>query len=280
MARKVVLPGKSATAHALSIEDVAVMLEGCDRAAFESCREALRSDTRKGIIALLAKTEKRLDAEEAESARLEGMYAFERGLAEAHGAKVWVGLDEVGRGPLAGPLAAGAVALSPEARIPGLNDSKKLSRTAREEIAETVKRDALAYAVAFVDNGFIDAHGMVASLKKAFGTALADVERQLAARGMACDLVLLDGNPLGFDAREANVVKGDAKCASIAAASIIAKVARDALMVEYAVQYPEYGWESNKGYASEEHMAAIEEHGLSPLHRASFCTSMTQMSLF
>ncbi|MBR2789463.1 MAG: ribonuclease HII [Eggerthellaceae bacterium] len=280
MARTVVLPGKSATARALSIEEVAAMLEGCDRATFESCREALKSDTRKGILSLLARAEKRIAAEEAESARLEGMYAFESSLAAARGAKAWVGLDEVGRGPLAGPLAAGAVVLSPDTRIPGLNDSKKLTPAAREEIAEAVRAQALAWAVTYVDNEFIDAHGMVASLKKAFSTALADVEGQLAAREMMCDLVLLDGNPLGFDAREVNVVKGDAKCASIAAASIIAKVARDALMVEYAAEYPRYGWESNKGYASEEHMAAIERYGLSPLHRASFCTSMTQMSLF
>ena len=280
MARKVQLPGKSATAHALSIAEVSALLDGCDRATYESCREALRTDTRKGIVSLLERAGKRLEVEDAEAARLEGMYAFERELAEMRRARVWVGLDEVGRGPVAGPLAAGAVVLDPATRIPGLNDSKKLSAASREEIADAVRRGAVACAVAFVDNRFIDEHGMVSSLKQAFSDALADVERQLADRGLSCDLVLLDGNPLGFDRRELNVVKGDGKCASIAAASIIAKVARDALMVDYARQYPEYGWDENKGYASEAHRKAIDAFGLTPLHRESFCTSFAQMSLF
>lgn len=280
MARKVVLPGKSATARALSIDEVAAMLDGCDRDTFESCREALRSDTRKGIVSLLARAEKRLAAEEAEMARLEGMYAHERALAEARGAAVWVGLDEVGRGPLAGPVAAGAVVLDAGTRIPGLNDSKQVPPEARKQIARRIKDEAIAWAVSFVDNGFIDAHGMTAALRRAFSEVLASVEQRLCQAGMAVDLVLLDGNPLGFDAREVNVVKGDATCASIAAASIIAKVDRDALMEEYARMYPQYGWESNKGYASDAHRRAIEEYGLSPLHRASFCTSFTQLSLF
>ena len=94
------------------------------------------------------------------------------------------------------------------------------------------------------------------------------------------DLILLDGNPLRLDEREVNVVKGDAQCASIAAASIVAKVERDALMRSYAQRYPEYGFESNKGYASAQHIEAIREHGLSPIHRASFCTAFAQQSLF
>ena len=117
---------------------------------------------------------------------------------------------------------------------------------------------------------------MTASLLKAFRGALAVVE----SAGVKPDTVLLDGNPLHMDPREVNVVKGDGKCASIAAASIVAKVERDALMCEYARQYPEYDFASNKGYASAAHIQAIKEHGLCPIHRASFCHAFTQESLF
>lgn len=276
MARKVTIPGKGATARCLSVAEVASMLEGCDRDTLASCREALKSDTRKGIVTLLEKAERRLEKQEAELARVSALYAFEAELARSRGAVRWAGLDEVGRGPLAGPLAAGCVVLDPDDPIPGLNDSKRIAPDARAGIAEEIKRRAVAWSVAFVDNDYIDAHGMVRSLKKAFADALAQVE---AAVG-PCDVALLDGNPLGFDSREVNVVKGDARCASIAAASIIAKVARDELMERYAEDYPEYGWEKNKGYASADHMDAIREHGLTPLHRVSFCTSFSQMTLF
>lgn len=280
MARKVQHPGQGATARALGISEVRAMLEGCDEATFRALSEALKSDTRKGISSLLARTERRLASERAEAERLEGMYAFERVLAEERRARVWVGLDEVGRGPVAGPVAAGAVVLDPGLRIAGLNDSKQVAPEDRERIAGQVKDGALAWSVIFVDNGFIDDHGMTAALKKAFSEALSDVEAILAGRGMKIDLVLLDGNPLGFDAREVNVVKGDAKCASIAAASIVAKVERDRLMTAYAAQYPAYAWDANKGYGTAEHMRAIDEYGMSPLHRRSFLASQSQLSLF
>ena len=102
----------------------------------------------------------------------------------------------------------------------------------------------------------------------------------MEAKGVAVDVVLLDGNPLHLDPREVNVVKGDGKCASIAAASLVAKVARDHVMEAYAEQYPGYGFESNKGYGSEGHMAAIRERGLCPIHRRSFCSFAAQESLF
>ena len=276
MARKVSIPGKGATAHCPSIAEVAAMLEGCSRETLESCREALRSDTRKGIANLIAQAERRLEKQEAELERVGSLYRFEAELAGARGARVWAGLDEVGRGPVAGPVAAGCVILDPDDLILGLNDSKQVAPEARRLLAQEIKVRSLAWSVAFVDNVYIDSFGMVRALKKAFSEALAKVEEG----GFSCDMVLLDGNPLGFDAREVNVVKGDAKCASIAAASLIAKVARDDLMEELSLEYPVYGWDSNKGYASADHIEAIREYGLSPLHRASFCTGFNQMSLF
>ena len=117
---------------------------------------------------------------------------------------------------------------------------------------------------------------MTASLLLAFRRAVAHIEEA----GVHPDVVLLDGNPLRLDEREVNVVKGDGKCASIAAASIVAKVERDALMCRYAEEYPEYGFDACKGYASAAHIEAIKRYGLTPIHRATFCTAFTQASLF
>ena len=166
--------------------------------------------------------------------------------------------------------------LPDQPRIPGLNDSKQVKPESREVIAVRIKEIALAWTVQYVSPEDIDANGMTASLLHAFRAALAEVE----SAGVKPDTVLLDGNPLHMDPREVNVVKGDGKCASIAAASIVAKVERDALMCEYARQYPEYDFSSNKGYASAAHIQAIKDHGLCPIHRASFCHAFMQESLF
>ena len=138
------------------------------------------------------------------------------------------------------------------------------------------KRQAVAWTVEYVEAADIDAAGMTASLVTAFRHALAHIE----TAGVRPDVVLLDGNPLRLDDREVNVVKGDCRCASIAAASIVAKVERDALMCRYAEDYPEYGFDSCKGYASPAHIEAIKRFGLTPLHRATFCTAFTQPTLF
>lgn len=256
-----------------TLAEIKQALHGADREAYEAIARALAADERKGVKQALASTLRRLDAEDAEYARLEGMYAFQRELC---GGGVCAGLDEVGRGPVAGPLTVAAVVLPETPRIEGLNDSKQISPEKRERIAKEVKELALAWTIEHISPNFIDEHGMSASLRAAFSRAVAAVESQ----GAVLDCVLLDGNPLGIDPRERNVVKGDAKCASIAAASVIAKVERDAIMCDYAVQYPGYGFESNKGYASADHIAAILEQGLSPIHRASFCRAWTQESLF
>lgn len=260
----------------LTVAELKGKLQEATAEEFAALERALVADTRKGVRSAVEVARRRLEAEAAEAARLAAMYSFERGLMDSRGASIAVGLDEVGRGPLAGPLAVGAVVLDPDCRIEGLNDSKQIRPEMREELAEGVKERALAWSVQYVSPHDIDANGMTASLFSAFRSAVAAVEEA----GVKPDLVLLDGNPLRMDARELNVVKGDARCASIAAASIVAKVERDALMCAYASQYPEYGFEANKGYASPEHIEAIKRCGLSPIHRASFCTSFTQPTLF
>ncbi len=261
---------------ASTVQEIKQMLAHADERQFEALERSLAADQRKGVKQALAQAKKRIEDQKAERARVESLYSFQRKIADDRGAKVIVGLDEVGRGSIAGPLAVGAVVLSEDVQIPGLNDSKQVPPAKRQEIAARIKESALAWTVQYIEPHVIDATGMTASLVVAFRRALAAIE----AMGVVPDVVLLDGNPLRMDSREVNVVKGDARCASIAAASIIAKVDRDALMSDYAKTYPAYGWEECKGYASAHHIAAIKQYGLTPLHRVSFCSSFMQESLF
>lgn len=263
--------------HDLTVEKIAAQLQAADQDSFQVLERSLAADTRKGVRRALEAARKRLEAERAEQERLRGLYEYERSLAAERDATVVLGLDEVGRGPLAGPVTVGAVAFPPDAPpIPGLNDSKQVRAECRPAIAQAVKDQALAWTVQCIGSDQIDAAGMTASLTLAFRRAIAAIE----SAGVAVDLVLLDGNPLHLDEREVNVVKGDSRCASIAAASIVAKVERDELMERLDAEYPAYGFAANKGYASPAHIEVIKAHGLSPVHRASFCTAFTQETLF
>ncbi len=183
-----------------------------------------------------------------------------------------VGIDEVGRGALAGPLMTACVALPDEPQVIGLDDSKKLSPKRRAELAAQIEETALGIGIGHVGPAEIDACGMAASLRVAMSRALEACRIDLAARGNdgAIAGVLIDGNPVHVHEHEVCVVKGDGKLACIAAASIVAKVARDNLMVELAREYPSYGFESNKGYGSAAHIAALKERGASDVHRRSF----------
>lgn len=277
--------GRSATSHALTIAQIKERIAQADEDALEALERAYASDSRKGVQQALKSARSRLEARAQELERIKGLYSFQDGVARDFltrkgiligGEPCIVGLDEVGRGPLAGPLAVGAVVLPREPIIEGLNDSKKITPEKREDIAAIVKEKAAAWSVQYIEADHIDACGMTASLIVAFRRAIAAIEEQ----GIKPDVVLLDGNPLHLDPREVNVIKGDARCASISAASIIAKVDRDALMCRYAEQYPEYHFDSCKGYHSEEHAEAIRRYGLSPIHRKSFCTAFMQETLF
>ena len=277
--------GRSATSHALTIAQIKERIAQADEDALEALERAYASDSRKGVQQALKSARSRLEARAQELERIKGLYSFQDGVAREFlsrkgilidGEPCIVGLDEVGRGPLAGPLAVGAVVLPREPIIEGLNDSKKLTPEKREDIAAIVKEKAAAWSVQYIEADHIDTCGMTASLVVAFRRAIAAIEEQ----GIKPDVVLLDGNPLHLDPREVNVIKGDARCASISAASIVAKVDRDALMCRYAEQYPEYHFDSCKGYHSEEHAEAIRRYGLSPIHRKSFCTAFMQETLF
>ncbi len=276
MARAAKRSGERASTTAPTIAELRELLRTTDKTQFAVIERSLAADSRTGVQSALASARRRIEAAHAEQQRLQCLYEHENHLAIKQGGAVILGLDEVGRGSLAGPVAAGAVVLPREPYVEGLNDSKQISPPHRARIASAIKHVAHAWAVAYVEPADIDAQGMSAALRLAFCSAIGMVE----ATGLVVDVVLIDGNPIYCDPREVCVVKGDASCASIAAASIVAKVERDALMERLDKEYPEYGFASNKGYASKIHIEAIRQHGLSPIHRASFCGNFMQQSLF
>ena len=175
-----------------------------------------------------------------------------------------VGVDEVGRGPLAGPVVAGAVILHPDRPIEGLRDSKELEPAAREELAALVRERAVAWAIGRADVDEIDRVNILRA-------TLVAMRRAVSALAVTPSVAYIDGNIApALPIPAITVIGGDAKVPSISAASVIAKVARDAEMTDWAETYPGYGFEKHKGYATPAHMAALDEHGPSPLHRKSF----------
>ena len=178
------------------------------------------------------------------------------------------GVDEAGRGPLAGPVCAAAVILPRGLILPGLNDSKKLTEKRREALYEPIMESAVAYGIAFATVEEIEALNILQA------TFLA-MNRAIAALSVAPALALIDGNrDSGIEVPSRCVIGGDGRCASIAAASILAKVTRDRYMYEMAEQYPEYGFDRHKGYGTAAHYAALRAHGPSPIHRLSFLKKM------
>ena len=191
------------------------------------------------------------------------LWAIEDGCF-AEGFQVVCGVDEAGRGPLAGPVCAAAVILPPHLQIPGLNDSKKLTDKRRRELMPVIKEQALAYGIAFATHEEIDQINILQA------TYLA-MERALAQLNIKPDVALIDGNRAkDFGLPVKTVVHGDSLSASIAAASVLAKVTRDDLMLTMAEEYPQYGFEIHKGYGTKAHYAALTAHGPSPIHRMTF----------
>lgn len=191
-------------------------------------------------------------------------YSYEK---EARGARdiLVCGVDEAGRGPLSGPVCAAAVILPEDCEIAGLNDSKKLSEKARERLFPIITEKALAYCVAFASVEEIEEHNILEATYIAMNRAIEGLKP-------SADFALIDGNRVPRDIKIPceTVVKGDAKSMSIAAASVLAKVSRDRLMLEYDALYPEYNFKKHKGYGTAEHIAAIKQYGICPIHRPSF----------
>ena len=186
----------------------------------------------------------------------------------AGGVKLLCGVDEAGRGPLAGPVCAAAVMLPQNCVIEGLNDSKKLSEKKREVLYDEILERAVSYGIAFATVEEIEEHNILGATFLAMNRAIAKLDPRP-------ELALIDGNRCtGIRIPSCCIVGGDGKCADIAAASVLAKVTRDRYMLQMAERYPEYGFEKHKGYGTKAHYAAIREHGPSAIHRPSFLRKM------
>lgn len=196
------------------------------------------------------------------------------------GYKYIAGVDEVGRGPLAGPVVTAAVVLPEDFDVLGVDDSKKLSEKRREELYDQILDNCVAYGIGMADHKVIDEINILQATKKAMRDAVAACDLQLRVKaGGAVDaeigFVLLDAvNLEGLNKPQHAVVKGDSKVLAIAAASIVAKVTRDRMMVKFAEEYPWYAFEKNKGYGTAAHYAGIREHGTCPIHRMSFLKNL------
>ena len=201
------------------------------------------------------------------------MQAYENEL-RAEGIRYIGGVDEVGRGPLAGPVTAACVVLPEDFDVLGVDDSKKLSEKKREELFDKIKEKALAVGIGMCDNRVIDEINILEATKKAMAEAIRDADSQLEEKGLSpegTEHLLIDAVSLkDVDKPQTSIIKGDAKSLSIAAASIIAKVTRDRLMAEYHRQYPYYGFDTNKGYGTKAHYEGIDKYGITPIHRKTF----------
>ena len=214
--------------------------------------------------------------------RLKEMKTYERAF---YGKDVFyvAGMDEAGRGPLAGPVVAAAVILPPDFDLLGVDDSKKLIEKKREALFELIKEQAVAYGMGMADHRAIDEINILEATKLAMKRAVEALEVRLAEKrpGGAVQHLLIDALTLkDVPIPQTGIVKGDSKSVSIAAASILAKVTRDRMMAEYDIRYPGYGFASNKGYGTKAHYAGIETQGICPIHRKTFLKSVLQGKLY
>lgn len=186
------------------------------------------------------------------------------------------GIDEVGRGPLAGPVVAACVVLPADFDVPGIDDSKKLSEKKREELYKVITEKALAWSIGMADNETIDRINILQATKQAMTEAAKKADDMLVtATGAHIDMLLLDAVHLeDMDIQQESIIKGDAQSLSIAAASIVAKVTRDRMMVAYNEKYPGYGFDSNKGYGTKAHYEGISKWGVTPIHRKTFLKNL------
>jgi ribonuclease HII len=260
-------------AERATIVEVRAAILACAPRDLSALLRELEDDPRAGVRELVRATRGRLRRERAERARLEGLMAMQKEL-HRRGLRIVAGVDEVGRGALAGPVTACAVVLHPDTVILGLDDSKRVPRERRPALASVIRTEALAVCVAHATPREIDTLGVGAATRLAW-------RRAIEGLGVAVDHVLIDGNDAAVDFPATAVIKGDSRCACIAAASVVAKVERDRMMAEdLAPLHPAYGLEVNRGYGTPEHLVAIALHGPSPVHRRSFAPCAEQGSLF
>ena len=221
-----------------------------------------QADERNGVQQALAQWDRKIQRHEKAVALLEEMQQFEN-QARTQGHRLIVGIDEVGRGPLAGPVVAAAVILPEKFQLLGVNDSKKLSAKKRDELYDEIQNQAISIGIGMVDHNKIDEINIYQASKLAMGIALEDL-------CFIPDYLLIDAMKLDVNIPQESLIKGDARSVSIAAASIVAKVIRDRLMEDYAKMYPGYGFENNAGYGTKEHLIGLETQGICTIHRKTF----------
>lgn len=247
----------------MKINEIKSKLESADWNELDSVIEEFRQDERVGVQKLLVQFEKKKHAYQMELERLERMRQFEE---EYKDSPYICGIDEVGRGPLCGPVVASAVILPKDARILYINDSKQLSEKKREALFQEIRKEAVAVGTGVVTPQEIDEINILQATYKAMRMAIDELSVKPTL--LLNDAVVIPE----VEIPQVKIIKGDAKSMSIAAASIVAKVTRDHMMVEYDKIFPQYGLAKNKGYGSREHIEALRKYGSCPIHRKTFIT--------
>ena len=245
----------------LSIAAIKALLSEIDNPLDEQI-SIFKTDQRKGVLTALKSWEKRLEKEQEKERKLKEMLQKEQIIWES-GLSFIAGIDEVGRGPLAGPVVAAAVILPMDFEIVGINDSKQLSSEKREELFDVIQKHALGIGIGIKDQGIIDDVNIYQATKLAMLEAVQKLPQNP-------DYLLIDAMRLPTSIPQESIIKGDSKSLSIAAASIVAKVTRDRMMNEYDRLYPGYGFSQNSGYGTKIHLEGLEKLGVCPIHRHSF----------
>ena len=240
------------------VKERLAMIDELDHPLFEE----LIYDARAGVQSAINKRKRELQKQVDEDLRLEKMLTYEKELY-AQGIQLIAGVDEVGRGPLAGPVVAAAVILPKNCKIPGLNDSKKIPKSKHQAIYQAVLDQAISVGIGVKDNHVIDQVNIYEATKLAMLEAIHELEPQPQH-------LLIDAMKLDLPISQASIIKGDANSLSIAAASIVAKVTRDQMMAAYDQEYPGYDFAQNAGYGTTKHLEGLEKQGVSPIHRRSF----------
>ena len=240
------------------VKERLAMIDELDHPFFEE----LILDGRAGVQAAISKRKRELQKQVDEDLRLEKMLDYEKELY-TQGIQLIAGVDEVGRGPLAGPVVAAAVILPENCKIPGLNDSKKIPKSKHKEIYEAVLQNAIGIGIGVKDNQVIDQVNIYEATKLAMMEAIGQLDPQPQH-------LLIDAMKLDLPIPQTSIIKGDANSLSIAAASIVAKVTRDQMMEEFDKEYPGYDFAQNAGYGTAKHLAGLDKLGVTPIHRRSF----------
>lgn len=240
------------------VKERLAMIDELDHPLFEE----LILDGRAGVQAAISKRKRELQKQVDEDLRLEKMLAYEKELY-TQGIHLIAGVDEVGRGPLAGPVVAAAVILPENCKIPGLNDSKKIPKSKHHAIYQAVLDQALSVGIGIKDNQIIDQVNIYEATKLAMLEAIQELDPRPQH-------LLIDAMRLDLPIPQTSIIKGDANSLSIAAASIVAKVTRDQMMEEFDCEYPGYDFTQNVGYGTANHLAGLHKLGVTPIHRRSF----------